>query len=108
MRDEKFRQALKNYVDECEIDDDIILLENHSYDKSIIGITEDNRVVYDYEAMIEEFAEDEDCSIEEAQEWVDYNTMRAIPYFGPSRPIVINFVKEDLIDQYLGVGDDNV
>ena len=65
-----------------------IVLENHAYDKSIIGITPDNRLVYDYDLMIDEYLTDENCTYEEAQEWVDYNTIRAIPYIEGNAPII--------------------
>lgn len=29
------------------------------------------------------------CTAEEAMEWIDYNTMRALPYAGAMAPIVI-------------------
>lgn len=58
--------------------------ENPALDKSIVGITDDGRLVYDYEKMIDELSEDDKISREEAQEFIDYNTMRAPPYIGNS------------------------
>ena len=91
MVNEKLRKELDELVEMMGLSEEEapLLLDNSSYDNSIIGMTEDNRLVYDYESMIEEFAEENKCSLEEAQEWVDYNTMRAIPYFGNRAPIVI-------------------
>lgn len=60
-----------------------------SYDNAIIGITTDGRVVYDYDKMIEELMQDEEWSYEEAAEWIDYNTIRALPYAGPCGPIIM-------------------
>lgn len=64
-------------------------LSNYSYDDALIGVTEDNRAVYDYEKMIIWLAETEGCSEDEAAEWIDYNTVRAIPYMGEGAPIIM-------------------
>lgn len=61
-------------------DEDIIFLDNPSFDNSIIGISHNNEIIYAYDKMIEEFMRDNQCSFEEAQEFIDYNTIRALPY----------------------------
>jgi hypothetical protein len=54
----------------------------------IVGIDIDGHVVYSYDKCV-------DCMIkqgmtdEDAMEWVDYNTIRAIPYMGENRPIMM-------------------
>jgi len=80
MIKEELRQAFAEYFENKEVKEQPVFLDGHAYDNSIVGITKDNNLVYDYDKMIEEFASDEECSEEEAQEWVDYNTMRAIGY----------------------------
>ena len=89
MKNENFRKALNEYIEDYEIEEDVILLENHTYDNSVIGITEDGRLIYDYEKMIKEFMKDEGCSETEAIEWLEYNTLRAIPYMGERAPIIM-------------------
>lgn len=69
--------------------EDVIILRNYSYDDALIGVTEDNRAVYDYERMIEWLCREENFSEEDAIEWIDYNTIRALPYFGDKAPIII-------------------
>lgn len=69
--------------------EDVVIFKNYSYDDALIGVTEDNRAVYDYERMVEWLCREEHLSYEEAAEWVDYNTIRALPYFGEAAPIVI-------------------
>ena len=69
--------------------EDVIILRNYSYDDALIGVTEDNRAVYDYERMVEWLCREENFSEEEAIEWIDYNTVRALPYFGDKAPIII-------------------
>ena len=72
-----------------ELPEDAIVFDNMSYDGSIIGVTTDGRVVYDFEKMVEELAQDEGWSYEDAIEWIEYNTIRALPYAGPNGPIII-------------------
>jgi hypothetical protein len=69
--------------------EDILIFSNPSYDDALIGVTEDNRAVYDYDKMVDWLFENEGMSVEEATEWVDYNTIRALPYFGESAPIIM-------------------
>ena len=73
----------------AELPEDAIVFDNMSYDGSIVGVTTDGRVVYDYDKMIEELMEEEGWNYEDAAEWIDYNTVRSIPYAGPSAPIII-------------------
>lgn len=53
-------------------------------------MTEDGRAVYDYGRMVEWLMDTEGWSFEDAAEWVDYNTIRALPYMGEDAPIVMN------------------
>ena len=73
----------------AELPEDAIIFDNMSYDGSIVGVTTDGRVVYDYDQMIEELMEDEGWSYEDAAEWIDYNTIRALPYAGENAPIIM-------------------
>lgn len=76
----------------AELPEDAIVFDNMSYDGSIVGVTTDGRVVYDYDKMIEELMEDEGWSYEDAAEWIDYNTIRSIPYAGPNGPIIMHSI----------------
>ena len=66
--------------------EDSILLENPSFYKAIVGVI-DGHVVYSYSRMVECMTEEyvgcgvpESEAEDEAREWIEYNTMRAIPY----------------------------
>lgn len=72
-----------------ELPEDAIVFDNMSYDGSIIGVTTDDRVVYSYDKMVEELMQDEEWSYEDAVEWIDYNTIRALPYAGENGPIIM-------------------
>ena len=67
-------------------------LTDFSYDDALIGVTHDNRAVYDYEKMVEWLISTEEFTEEEAVEWIDYNTLRAIGYFGEDAPIIMYLI----------------
>lgn len=98
MVNEKFRKAINAYGEDHDLE--IKILDNHAYDNSVVGITEDGRLIYSYEKMVIEFMEDEDCTEDEAVEWVDYNTLRAIPYFGENAPIIMHDSVKTIIELY--------
>ena len=64
-------------------------LTNYDYSGAFIGVSTDNRAVYDYEKMVEWLISTEGFTEEEAIEWIDYNTLRAIGYFGEDAPIIM-------------------
>lgn len=100
MKDEKFRKALDTMVEDQGIEEEVLILDDHAYDKSIIGLTEDGRLVYDFDKMVKEFAEDEQCDELDAIEWLEYNTLRALPYMGERAPIVIMNNVESIMEKY--------
>lgn len=59
MKDEKFRKALDAMAEDQGIEEEVLILDDHAYDKSVVGITEDGRLIYDFNKMVEEFMEDE-------------------------------------------------
>ena len=61
--------------------EDIMLLENYSYDDALIGVTEDGRAVYDFDKMVAWLVETQGFEQMEAIEWIEFNTIRALPYF---------------------------
>ena len=69
--------------------EDVKYLTNFSYDTALIGVTDDNRAVYDFDKMVDWLITTEGFTYEEAVEWVEYNTIRALPYFGEDAPIVM-------------------
>lgn len=78
--------------------EDSIVFENPDYDSAIIGYDDnERRIVYDYEKMIEHLMDKDGISYEEAMEFIDYNTCRAIPYAGPNAPIILHSI-EDYLD----------
>jgi hypothetical protein len=90
--------GINKYV-RSELDDDAIVFDNPSFDHSIIGITTDGKAVYDYEKMVTELMNDDDIGEQEAIDWIEYNTLRAIPYAGEMAPVVMFTFKEDVYGQ---------
>jgi hypothetical protein len=71
-----------------------VVFENPSYVDAIIGISDDGAVCYSYEKMIKYLMDTDNMEYEDAMEFIDYNTIRALPYAsslggGGIRPIVI-------------------
>jgi hypothetical protein len=58
-------------------------------DHGIVGMDVDGHVVYSYEKCVEILMERDGMTLEEAEEWLDYNTVRAIPYMGDMRPVMM-------------------
>ena len=83
MINKKFREQIANEIE------DTIILDNPSFDNSIIGFTDGGNLVYDYNRMVSEFAEENGVTEFEAIEFLDYNTIRASPYMGDERPMII-------------------
>lgn len=73
--------------------EDVLILKNYSYDDALIGISEDDRAIYDFDKMIEWLMETENFTQEEAIEWIEYNTIRALPYMGEKAPIIMYSLK---------------
>ena len=75
-------------------DDDVLLFRNE-YDDAVIGMTTDDRVVYDFDLMVE-------CAMkshDEAVSWVEHNALGAIPYMGDASPVVINRLRDiEIVD----------
>lgn len=69
--------------------EDIVIFENYSYDDALIGVSNDNRAIYDYNLMVEWLITNEDFTEEEAVEWIDYNTIRSLSYVGSDAPIIM-------------------
>lgn len=77
-------QEIRNKLPECTM-----VFDNASYDNSIIGVTFDGRAIYVFDKMVQEYMQDNNCEELTAAEWIDYNTIRALPYMGKNAPIII-------------------
>lgn len=86
--------------------DGTMLFDPDDLDKSIIGVYQipsgQHVAVYDYDAIVAYFVKElgddgtgNEGAYEQAVEWVDYNTCRAVPYMGVRSPIIVRKHFED-------------
>lgn len=81
--------SLKDYL--CELGyEDAVVLEKPDYLSAIVGVSEDGRVIYSYPKMLQHLVLNDGMTYEEAAEFVDYNTIGALPYMGEKKPIILN------------------
>ncbi len=69
--------------------EDVKFLVNESYDDALIGVSDDGRAIYDFGLMIEWLMTKYGWSDIESIEWIEANTLRALPYFGEDAPIIM-------------------
>lgn len=60
--------------------EECVVFDNPAFDSSIIGHSTDGATVYSYDKMVQEYIQDNQCSEEDAMEWIDFNTIRSLPY----------------------------
>ena len=75
-------------IDELE-ESETMLFRNPDFSGAIVGIDNDNRVIYDYNKMIEFLVETEDMDYDEAADYICYDTLRALNYIPGNKPIVM-------------------
>lgn len=103
MTNNKLKSIIEYYTygDE-DIANKIVVLEGDEFADGCIGITHDYHLIYDYGKLAQSISEKNNISIEEAIEFIDYNTIRSLPYInnqGLLEPIIMySFVEEGLID----------
>lgn len=81
-------KKVREYIaSECEC---ATLFSNPAYDNSIIGLDDKNRVIYDYDKMIDELCADEGLSICDAIDYCEYNTLGSLVSIQEDiRPIIV-------------------
>ena len=87
MNNSELKEILYDMIQDEDILDQMIILEGDEFADGVIGITNDYHVVYSYERLVQSLAKaykEEDQTDEEAElaamEWIDYNTIRSLPY----------------------------
>ena len=74
----------------CEMGfEDSLVFDSPEFDNAIVGVTEDSRVVYDFNKMVALMVERDNVSESEAIEFIEYNTIRSIPYAGELAPTIM-------------------
>ena len=80
---------IKELMECSEIHEETLRIDSPSFDTAIVGIDYFGRLIYDYDRMIAELMETDNIAEEEAIDFIDYNTIRSIPYYGEYAPIVL-------------------
>lgn len=65
--------------------DDVIVFSNPDYTDALIGLTDTNQAVYDYDLMLEWLINHENMDLEEAIDFIAYNSSF---YFGKHYPVI--------------------
>ena len=68
----------RNWLLENGGDEKTVMFRDPSFPRSLIGVSSDGRAIYDLEKMIREYAEDNDCTEEDAADFISYNTLGAL------------------------------
>lgn len=56
---------------------------------TILGLSHDDKVIYSFDKMIQYLKKRDGMSAIEAQDYIEYNTIRALPYLGENAPIIL-------------------
>ena len=75
------------------LDDEAVVMPD--FEEALIGTTTDGAAVYDYYKMLEILMTRDKMTEEEAADYISYNTIRALPYAGEMKPIVIYLMNGD-------------
>lgn len=79
-------------IQELAINQEVDIALMHDYKDALIGHTISNDInvaIYDYDNCIKILMKRDGMSYEDAEDFFSYNTMRAIPYMGEAKPIII-------------------
>ena len=74
-------------------EEDYIMFSNPSYETAFVGVSDDNRLIYDYELMVEYLVFQDGMTSEEAMDFIDYNSVRSLGYVENS-PIIMYSVED--------------
>lgn len=75
--------------------EEAVVFDCPDYDNAIVGVSEDGRVIYDYDLMVEDLIKKDNIEAMEAIEFIEYNTIGALPSAGPHGPIIMHRIEEE-------------
>ena len=87
----KDNDEIRKYLTEnlgYDTDFEFTLFENPDYAPAFIGVTSDDRAVYDRNLMVKALMDSDGMTKEDALEFLEYNTIRALPYI-PNAPVIM-------------------
>jgi hypothetical protein len=69
--------------------EEAVVFDGPDFDEAIVGVTDEGQVVYDYDMMVHCLRIKEGWSEIDAIEFIEYNTIRALPYV-ENAPIIMH------------------
>ena len=91
MTNTELKDILNDEIMDEDILNEMIVLEGDEFADGCIGYTDDFHLVYSYERLVESLGKVYG-SEESAIEWLEYNTIRSLPYMASegNEPIIIH------------------
>lgn len=91
------RVVTKDWLEEGKDHSFFLIGDNgrEAFYPAIIGLARDlSHVAYSYDKLAQCFMQKEGWDWEEAMEWIDYNVICALPYWGSGAPVILpnNFI----------------
>ena len=90
----KTLEEVKKYIREHWYEETVVF-DNPAFATAFIGLSSDGRAVYDYERMVQSLMDEDGMEEVDAIEFIDYNTIRSLPYMYDKAPIVVYLVLDD-------------
>lgn len=81
-------EDLKEYLAEQGFTDTVVL-ESPAYVSAVIGISTDGRLIYSRGLMVTHLCKKDGMSELDAEEFIDFNTVGALPNMGGKAPIIM-------------------
>jgi len=71
------------------VGDDAKVFVEPSYESAIVGTTDDDRVVYDYDLMLEYLVKEKGMDLMEAADTISYDTIKSLSFSGSKAPVIL-------------------
>ncbi len=86
----KFKRVedLKEYLTKQDLTDTVVL-ESPSYISAVVGISTDGRLIYSRDLMVRYLCKRDGTTELDAEEFIDFNTVGALPNMGEKAPIIM-------------------
>ena len=81
-------EDLKEYLTQ-QCFTDTVVLEGPDYISAVVGISTDGQLIYSRTLMVKHLCEQDRMTEQEATEFIDFNTVGALPNMGEKAPIIM-------------------
>lgn len=81
-------EDLKEYLTE-QCFTDTVVLESPSYISAVVGISTDGQLIYSRDLMVRYLCKQQGMTELDAEEFIDFNTVGALPNMGDKAPIIM-------------------